>query len=96
MAEDKKSEVQIPDRVFFIYEEKSVAHVWMLCRSRLLTIDELMKIEAAYGQYRRLIGNDERFRRDQPVLKEIYVSLPCLREHAEELRQKLQQILSEG
>jgi|YelNatPaOPRAMG01_1025707.scaffolds.fasta_scaffold21541_3 hypothetical protein len=96
MAEDKKSEVQIPDRVFFIYEEKSLARVWTLCRSRFLSVEELLKIKAAYEEYRRLIGNDERFRRDQPVLKEIYVSLPCLREHAEELRQKLQQILSEG
>jgi hypothetical protein len=47
-----------------------------------------------HDQYMLLVG-DQRFRH-QPVLKEIYVSLPCLKEHAEELRQKLQQILSEG
>jgi hypothetical protein len=95
MAEDKKSEVQITDREARIYREKSLCHVWALSRAHPLTLTQLSKIKSMYDQYLQLVENAG-LQRDQPVLKEIYVSLPCLREHAEELRQKLQQILSEG
>jgi len=94
MAEDKNT-VQIDDRKAYVYREKSLCHVWALSRARPLTIEQLSKIKSVHDEYLQLVG-DQRFRRDRRVVKDIYVSLPCLKEHAEELRQKLQQILSEG